>query len=444
MTIITDAQTIRDETATGANTAARVGGNLVDIATQVTQNQQDIAANTASILTLKDFGARLSMRDNATGTTITNAGTFYKIAGTTTESFSAGFTLTNNRMTYAPADNIARGFLITATISATCATGNHDLRVRLSVNGTTDPATEVKSYTASGRSNAVTLSGTYLLNYGDFVEIFITDDAAGETMTVTHLQMTASPYSAKVISSYCYEAIQYFNSLAVQPSEARKAIYNDAIVALKDAGIWSLADAIQVYAAADQPAALMDWKRLTSGSWTAGDGAFVADGGFANGLTSYLSTGFNPSTDGVNYQQDSACIAVMLRNYTGGSGIILSASDMLITTDIGYIEGDVYGFVNSGADNPTTQTTASPEGLLIVQRTGATAVAAYVDNVAAGTSSEPSTAVPDAVMWTGNNDSGFDIAADWVFMYAGAPLDNTQRAALKTIIDNYLAAIAAL
>ena len=47
MSIKTNAEQIRDETLTGANTAARVGGNLVEIADDLIAKQIDIDSNTA-------------------------------------------------------------------------------------------------------------------------------------------------------------------------------------------------------------------------------------------------------------------------------------------------------------------------------------------------------------------------------------------------------------
>ena len=48
MSIKTNAEVIRDETALGANTATRVGGNLVEIADDLIVKQTAIAANTAA------------------------------------------------------------------------------------------------------------------------------------------------------------------------------------------------------------------------------------------------------------------------------------------------------------------------------------------------------------------------------------------------------------
>jgi hypothetical protein len=51
MSILSEAQEIRDETVLGANTATRVGGNLVNIAGDLTTKQTAIEANAAAAAT---------------------------------------------------------------------------------------------------------------------------------------------------------------------------------------------------------------------------------------------------------------------------------------------------------------------------------------------------------------------------------------------------------
>ena len=49
MSIKSDAIIIRDETTTGANTATRIGGNLVSIADDLIAKQSEIDLNTAKV-----------------------------------------------------------------------------------------------------------------------------------------------------------------------------------------------------------------------------------------------------------------------------------------------------------------------------------------------------------------------------------------------------------
>ncbi len=64
MSILTDAEEIRDETTTGANTATRVGGNLVAIAGNLTTKQTAIDANTAKVSFDSASSTRLANTSN--------------------------------------------------------------------------------------------------------------------------------------------------------------------------------------------------------------------------------------------------------------------------------------------------------------------------------------------------------------------------------------------
>ena len=65
MSIKSNAEIIRDETATNANTAARVGGNLVEIANDLIAKQTEIDLNTAKISFDNEASTRLA---NTSGT----------------------------------------------------------------------------------------------------------------------------------------------------------------------------------------------------------------------------------------------------------------------------------------------------------------------------------------------------------------------------------------
>ena len=100
------------------------------------------------------------------------------------------------------------------------------------------------------------------------------------------------------------EALALFARMSSQPNAERKAAINDLITSLKTAGIWSLLDFFQIYAAHDSQAATLNW---VSSSFTAvpnGSPTWTADVGYStNGSSQYISTGFRPllsSLSGLN------------------------------------------------------------------------------------------------------------------------------------------------
>ena len=84
--------------------------------------------------------------------------------------------------------------------------------------------------------------------------------------------------------------------MSTPPSASRIAAIDLLITTLKAASIWSKLDVLQVYAAADQQAALLNWVSTSFNASVVNAPTFTADRGFnGNGTTSYVNTGFKPS-----------------------------------------------------------------------------------------------------------------------------------------------------
>lgn len=116
-------------------------------------------------------------------------------------------------------------------------------------------------------------------------------------------------------SGFANEARDLFLSMTTQPDSDRKRYINEFIVGCKRDGNWQRIDALYFLASHDQQAARLNWinplkyqlTEISSPSWT------VDRGYTGNGTSSYLKTGFIPSTNGVNYSANSASIGVYSR-----------------------------------------------------------------------------------------------------------------------------------
>jgi hypothetical protein len=98
---------------------------------------------------------------------------------------------------------------------------------------------------------------------------------------------------------YDVSALALFARMAVQPDDWHKVAINDLIVALKAAGVWSKLVSLYVLAAHSSQAALLNWLQDAYNCVAINSPTFTTDRGFTpDGSTSYLSTGFNPSTAG--------------------------------------------------------------------------------------------------------------------------------------------------
>lgn len=132
--------------------------------------------------------AQYYMQGNATTTTISVSGTYYKVSGTTTaNSINQKFTHTNNRLTYT--GSLTRNFKVTASISASSG-NNQDLKFRLAKNGTTDITSQVSQDTSSsGRVDNITCQWLGSLVTNDYIEIFTTNNTSTTSVLVEDLNV---------------------------------------------------------------------------------------------------------------------------------------------------------------------------------------------------------------------------------------------------------------
>jgi hypothetical protein len=107
-------------------------------------------------------------------------------------------------------------------------------------------------------------------------------------------------------TTLCKEAIDLAAQMSTRPTPGRLDLINNTIVALKGAGIWQKLDVFWMLAAETSQAGRLNWK--SPGTFTCSEvnsPTFTANRGYAgNGSSSYLNTGWDASTNGVNYTQN--------------------------------------------------------------------------------------------------------------------------------------------
>lgn len=129
------------------------------------------------------------------------------------------------------------------------------------------------------------------------------------------------------------ESQTLFAAMSTQPTELRKAQINTLITALKSSGVWQKLDTLWICAAHDEQAGRLNWVSPSTFTLTAVNSpTFTTDRGFAgNGTTSYLNTGYVPSTAGLLYTLDSAHISFWSRTNTGSSSMVSMGARTLST-----------------------------------------------------------------------------------------------------------------
>jgi hypothetical protein len=104
------------------------------------------------------------------------------------------------------------------------------------------------------------------------------------------------------------------------PSLSQRILQNKLLNDLKAAGIWAKLDTFAVFATdGNRDFALIDWIRLIDYTGV-NTPTFTTNGGFAgDGLSSYIDTNFNPSTQGVNYTLNNAGRYMWVDNRQSGA-----------------------------------------------------------------------------------------------------------------------------
>ena len=130
------------------------------------------------------------MQANATVTTISASGTFYKAAGvTTTGSYVEKFdvTTTDNKAVY---NGSLTGFYKITAVASMTSGNNKVLALRIALNGTTSTSSQTKSTSnGSSRSEAIMTQDIFELVTTDYLEIFVANTTDKTNITVEDLNV---------------------------------------------------------------------------------------------------------------------------------------------------------------------------------------------------------------------------------------------------------------
>jgi hypothetical protein len=172
MTILSQAEAIRDETTARANTAERVGDCLVDIAEAIEN---------------KAFGS-LYMNGNAVVTDCDNTSSFFKILGTTAANAENNqFTHSNNRLTYTGTGTIKA--VVHGQVTVFCDHGSHVVELGIYKTSAVDTNYVGRVMIQAGANKATQLCvlGYVELATNDFIELHLKAVESAEEYTVSNL-----------------------------------------------------------------------------------------------------------------------------------------------------------------------------------------------------------------------------------------------------------------
>lgn len=244
---------------------------------------------------------------------------------------------------------------------------------------------------------------------------------------------------------YSSEANAVFAAWAAanQPASVGQKQFTDTYIrALKTAGIWSTRDLIGDVNVQGSTAALVNWKNPGTFNLTAQGGltfsAFVS-GYKGNGIDGILRSGYVPSTQNANFQQDSNSFfasAVVADQGTGPiAGTIPNQSHYLYAD---YLDNALA--YNGGG--PLQSANADGTKFVATDRTASNAHRLIIDATAAASGSQASVSPAFELAWLGGVDGGvtYYSEAGLELWGAGASLTNGQYTSFKTARDSYITA----
>jgi hypothetical protein len=276
--------------------------------------------------------------------------------------------------------------------------------------------------------------------------VAVTIAANGFGTPVYLLNENGTPWTA-----YDPDASTLFARFTTPPTDARKTLISNLIIALKAADVWSKLDAFYVMAAHDAQAARQNWIRDAFNLTAVSSPSFTVDRGYAtNGTTSYLNTGYTPATDGVNFTQNAASLGIWSREDSVNTGNDIGGREGATSRQTAIIlrptTTTLHARINLGNANGSIASNSSL-GFFVASRDDASTIRTYRDGSLLGTGSYASTDPSPQPLFIGASNTNGTATAfqarEYAASMAGASLDAAQNANLYAALNTYMQAVGA-
>lgn len=235
-------------------------------------------------------------------------------------------------------------------------------------------------------------------------------------------------------------------TMAASPDAARKGLIDEAIGALKTAGVWAKLDLLYVLAAHHEQAARLNWVQPGSFTLVAVNGpVFTADRGFAgNGTDRYLDTGWDPATNAVAMTQNSAHVGAYTRtaqpNVGGDFGSMTTA---YLFARAGTGTDARIRVTGSTIATPSSIAAPLPLHVVGVRQDDAANMRAYADGAFLSTHASASSGLSSVDLGFLRVNAGSYTTREVAAGHAGAGLSDGEVAALHTALSTFMAAVGA-
>lgn len=243
---------------------------------------------------------------------------------------------------------------------------------------------------------------------------------------------------------YQSETVTLLRALTGTYSTPRKIQIDKLIKSLKTAGIWSKLDVLQMYAAPTAADAVVNWKSPgTFNATLVNSPTLEVDRGITgDGVSSYVNTGFTPSTAGGNFTLNSATFGNYIRNnITNKSHGTRIGSTKYVTINFRNGANELFGRINDTSDIPIILSVTTSVGFTVFSRTGASAKAIYKNGSSIGTGTAASSELLDSAIFVGafNNNGTISYSTlQTAVNVIGGGLSVDENSSLFTALETYL------
>jgi hypothetical protein len=230
--------------------------------------------------------------------------------------------------------------------------------------------------------------------------------------------------------------------MTVTPSAGRQAVINEAIYALKNAGLWTLCDFLFVFAAHDGQAGLVNWINPGQVASTVATVTFTIDRGYnGDGVSGYIGAGFNWSAL-TRFTQNNAHIGAWIQSGGTATQPIIGSPTTQRVTLLPRSAGLMSSRLNSTVSG-TSATVAQASGHSLTTRSAATNYDQHKNGAAIGNIIDTSTTVVAEQVVFLRGPTTFNTAQVLAAAHGGAALTPTQIANFYSALLAYMTAVGA-
>lgn len=241
------------------------------------------------------------------------------------------------------------------------------------------------------------------------------------------------------------EAAALLARMSPPPAPSRAALIASLVSQMRAAGLWAKLDAFYVLAAHDAQAARLNWIADHYNLAAVNAPVFTADRGYAgNGTSSYLDTGFNPTTaTGANYALNAASLSVWsLTDVQRATAAIGGGTAYVTPKDAGTM--NITYAVNTTGDRTRANPLGTSIGLFTACRPDATFTVSYANGANALSQGNNSTSLPNVAFRLCGRASAQSDSRQVAFACFGRDLSAVEVGQLYGAVRTYLVGVGAV